>query len=288
VTDQANPAEPDAERPYGARGGEESPRGGGDAGSSPHAGRGGGEDPRGGDVAGSSPYADTAGWEARGRSTDDVPPVAAGVPGQVPPGMPVLVPPGRPTPPGANLASPGSGPGAYGAPGHGGPGSEAARYGPLGSGVAGHGVAPGYGRPAPVATLPRDTWRAPTRIEPVPGTPFALGYLSVPPAMSGMAVGSLVAGIASVLISFLVACFGLVGAGPGWGAWVAGAFAVLAVVIGAAGIGLGLAGMHQIRKAGPAAGIRGRGLAIAGLVCGAAGVAVTGLAFVTVLLLQVG
>jgi hypothetical protein len=148
--------------------------------------------------------------------------------------------------------------------------------------VPGHPPRPGL---APPPQLPRDTWRAPTRIEQVPGTNFAVGYLTLPPTTSGLAVGSLVTGIASILIAFLVGCFGLTGVRGGWGGWVAGAFAVLAGLIGTAAVGLGIAGMRQVRQQ---SGLRGRGLAIAGLVCGASGVALTLLAFATVLLLQVG
>jgi hypothetical protein len=128
----------------------------------------------------------------------------------------------------------------------------------------------------------------PERIDPVPGTPFGLIYLKVPAGTSGPAVGSQVAGIGSILVSIVVACFGLVGAGSGWGAWVAGAFAVLAVVLGAAGIGLALVGMRQVRRA-PAPGtvrVAGRGLAIAGLSCGSAGIGITLLALAIVLVLQ--
>jgi hypothetical protein len=128
----------------------------------------------------------------------------------------------------------------------------------------------------------------PSRVDAVPGTPFGLVYLNVPAGTSGPAVGSQVAGIASILVSFVVACFGFAGASDGWGAWVAGAFAVLAGVLGLAGIGLGLTGMRQVRRA-PAPGtvrVTGRGLAIAGLSCGSAGLAITVLVLVAVLILQ--
>ena len=42
---------------------------------------------------------------------------------------------------------------------------------------------------------------------------------------SGLAVGSLIAGIGSVLVSVLVLCFGVAGSSDSWGGWVAGAFA---------------------------------------------------------------
>jgi hypothetical protein len=130
----------------------------------------------------------------------------------------------------------------------------------------------------------------PSRIDTVPGTPFGLLYLKVQQGTSGPAVGSQVTGIASILVSFLVACLGLAGAEAGWGAWVAGAFAVLAVVLGLAGIGLALTGMRQVRRA-PLPGavpVTGRGLAIAGLICGSAGLAITVLVLVIVLIVQFG
>ena len=68
----------------------------------------------------------------------------------------------------------------------------------------------------------------PSRIDPVPGTDFGLAYINVPPTLSGQAVGSLVAGVASILVSLVVACFGVTGARDGWGPLVGGAFAVLA------------------------------------------------------------
>jgi hypothetical protein len=130
----------------------------------------------------------------------------------------------------------------------------------------------------------------PSRVDPFPGTPFGLVYLNVPAGTSGPAVGSQVTGIASILVSFLVAGFGLTGADAGWGAWVAGAFAVLAAVLGIAGIGLALLGIRQVRRVPPPGTVRvtGRGLAIAGLSCGFAGLAVTLVALVIVLVLQLG
>ena len=150
--------------------------------------------------------------------------------------------------------------------------------------------APPYRVPAPP---PRDSWRGPTRVEPLPGTTFALGYLSVPPAVSGMAVGSLVVGIASLLVTTLVACFGFSGARAGWGGWVAGAFAVLAGLLGLAGVALGAASLRQIRRgAAPGAAEAdrrtGRGLAVSGLSCGATGAGLTVLVLGSVLAVQFG
>lgn len=147
----------------------------------------------------------------------------------------------------------------------------------------------GAPRPAVVPPPPREAQRPPRRIEPVPGTTFGVAYLDVPPVTSGLAIGALVAGIASVLVSLLVGCFGVTGAQAGWGAWAAGAFAVLGGLLGLAGIGLGLAGLRQIRRSSPPPAIRfaGRGIALAGLSCGGAGLGLTVIALVVALVLQV-
>ncbi len=172
-----------------------------------------------------------------------------------------------------------------------------ASYGRPAAGPSGYGqpVAVGpsaYGRPAasPVAPPPREAWGRPKRVEPVPGTGFGVVHLEVRPMTSGLAVGALVAGIGSILVSLLVLCFGLVGAGDGWGGWVAGAFALLATLTGLAGAGLGLAGMRQIRRSGrpPAIRFTGRGLAVAGLSCGAAGLGITVLSLALTLVVQLG
>jgi hypothetical protein len=85
-----------------------------------------------------------------------------------------------------------------------------------------------------------------------------------------------------VLASTLVLCFGLVGARDGWGLLVAGAFAILAGAISLAGLGLGVGARWQIRRAGATGTMRftGRGVAIAAICCGAAGVALTLLSLV--------
>ncbi|MBM0232474.1 hypothetical protein JNW91_11725 [Micromonospora sp. STR1_7] len=109
-------------------------------------------------------------------------------------------------------------------------------------------------------------------MEAVPGTPYGVVYLDVAPVTSGLAVGALVAGIASILVSLLVICFGVAFANEG-GVWASGAFAVLGVLAGVAAVVAGLLGQRQIRRpAGPpAVRFTGRGLAVAGLSCGAAG-----------------
>ena len=108
----------------------------------------------------------------------------------------------------------------------------------------------------------------------MPGTPFGVVHLDVPPVTSGLAVGSLVAGIASILVSFLVICFGVAARGRlgrlggrrvhrARRRWPAAA----AVVARPA--------RHAGRSGGPrrrpAVRFTGRGLAMAGISCGAAG-----------------
>lgn len=133
--------------------------------------------------------------------------------------------------------------------------------------------------PGPVAP-PRDAARRPTRVEPVPGTGYSLVIFGPPPATSGPAVGALVAGVASILVSLVVACFGLVDATGsterGLGALIGGAFAVLTGFLGAAGIGLGLASLRQSRpyRQPAGGGVRGRGMAIAGIACGGVGITI--------------
>jgi len=105
-------------------------------------------------------------------------------------------------------------------------------------------------------------------IEPAPGGDFGMALLPVPPTSSGLAIGSLVAGIASILVSVAVFCFGI-SAKP----LVALAFGLLAGFIGAAGLVLGMLGVRQV-KAAPAE-VSGRGLAIAGVSCGATGLGTT-------------
>ena len=181
-------------------------------------------------------------------------------------------------PPGPVPGSPNIGP-TVGGPGAG------SLSGPVGgSPNAATGQAGGGWVPPP----PREAWRAPRRIETVPGTPFGVVHLDVPPVNSGLAIGALVAGIASVLVALLVACFGLAGASGGWGGWAAGAFAILGGLAGGAAIVLGILGMRQIRRILPPPAIRftGRGLAIAGLSCGATGLGVTVLSLLLALLLQ--
>ena len=123
----------------------------------------------------------------------------------------------------------------------------------------------------------------PARVDAIPGTGFGVAYPRVAPTRSGAAIGSLVVGIASILVSFVVGCFGLVGAADGWGAAVSGAFAILAAFLGLGAVGLGLSGMREIRRRGAQA-VTGRGMAISGVSCGAFGIGLTALAFLASLL----
>jgi hypothetical protein len=111
------------------------------------------------------------------------------------------------------------------------------------------------------------------RVEAVPGTEFGVAYVPVAPTASGLAIGSMVAGIGSILVALVVGCFGIAGAQDGWGAIVAGAFAVLGGLLGLGSVGLGLVAVRQI-KATPGR-LTGRGMAIAGISCGGAGVLLT-------------
>jgi hypothetical protein len=123
----------------------------------------------------------------------------------------------------------------------------------------------------------------PVRIDPVPGTPFGIAIPALNPTVSGLAVGSLVAGIGSILVSIIVVCSGLGRSSSG--ALVGGAFAVLAIAVGLGAMGAAFGAMREIRASGGQ--IRGRGLAIAGLACGATGVGVAVLGMLFAILLAV-
>lgn len=107
------------------------------------------------------------------------------------------------------------------------------------------------------------------RVDIVRGTPFGVAYPLVQSTPSGPSIGSLIAGIASVLVSLIVTCLGVSGAADGWGPAAGGAFAALAVFLGLGAIGLGVFGMRQIRLAGR--GVTGKGMAITGIVLGSVG-----------------
>jgi hypothetical protein len=153
-------------------------------------------------------------------------------------------------------------------------------------GVPGPGGVSGAG--AVVAPPPADgRWRT-RSVDRIPGTDFGLVTLDVGAVTSGLAVGSLVAGLAGILGAVAVLCFGGVGARDGWGAWVAGAFAIVAGAFGLAGVGLGFGALRQIRRSGVAGRIRftGRGLALGGISCGGVGVGLTVLGLVLAIGLQ--
>ena len=111
-------------------------------------------------------------------------------------------------------------------------------------------------------------------------------HLDVAPVTSGLAVGSLMAGIGSVLVSLLVLCFGVAGCADGWGGWVAGAFALLGVLVGGGGDRRSGWSAGGRSASGPRRRVRftGRGLAIAGISCGRRGwaIAVPGAALAVV------
>ena len=147
---------------------------------------------------------------------------------------------------------------------------------------------PGQPQP-PAVMLPRagEAW-TPERVEPVPGTEFGLVRLRVAPITSGRAIGSLIAGIASILVATLVLCFGVAGSAQGWGGIVAGAFALLGALAGSGAIVAGLIARRQINGSGQSGRVRftGRGIAIAGISCGGAGVGIAALTLLLVLVLQ--
>lgn len=147
----------------------------------------------------------------------------------------------------------------------------------------------GYQTPPGRAPAPREAWERPTRMEPLPGTPYGLVIYGMPRAVSGPAVASLAAGIAGLVVALVVGCIGLAAVSEAGAAWVAGAFAVLAAFLGGGGLWLGLVVLGRTRRvsahAGRVAAAGGRGLAIAGLVCGASALIITLLAMLAAVLL---
>jgi hypothetical protein len=142
---------------------------------------------------------------------------------------------------------------------------------------------PGY-RPLAVPAgigLPR-----PVALQAVPSSPFGVAIVGVAPTTSGSAVASLVTGVGSILVSFVVICFGALGADGGWGPVVAGAFAVLAGLVGVASLVLGQVGLRQVRRAVDWGASKGRGLAVSGMICGAVGLLMTVLGVVLAITLS--
>ena len=125
----------------------------------------------------------------------------------------------------------------------------------------------------------------PVEVRPVPGTPFMVAVVGIAPTTSGRAVASLVAGLGSIIVSLVVGCFGVLGGQDGWGAKVAGAFALLALFAGVASVVLGRMATREIRRVRAAERPRGRGIALAGLICGATGIGLTVLSFLLALFL---
>ncbi|MBB2945371.1 hypothetical protein FB565_005104 [Actinoplanes lutulentus] len=142
-----------------------------------------------------------------------------------------------------------------------------------------------YG-PPPVAP-PSAGWEL-ERVDAVSGTGFGLAQLRVAPITSGLAIGSLVAGIGAILVSVLALCFNAVGAAEGWGAWVGGAFTLLSVLAGGGAVAAGMIALRQIRRSGQVGRVRftGRGVGIAGIICGGVGAGIGLLGLLLGLVLQ--
>lgn len=146
---------------------------------------------------------------------------------------------------------------------------------------------PGHYPAAPPPPPPSGQWR-PERVDVLPGTDFGLVQLRVEPITSGLAIGSLIAGIGSILVSLLVLCFGLAGAADGWGGWVAGAFTLLSAAAGGGAVALGVVSRRQVRRSGQTGQVRftGAGLGMSGIVCGAIGAGIALVSLALTLLLQ--
>jgi hypothetical protein len=142
---------------------------------------------------------------------------------------------------------------------------------------------PAEGKPARHPAQRDEGLLPPVATAAVPGTPFGLAIVGLPPATSGPASASLPIGIGSILVSFMVLCFGTVGAQGGWGPAISGAFALLAAFAGVAAVTLGQVGRRQLQRGRGR--VTGRGVAIAGIVCGSIGLAFTGLFFLLALAL---
>ena len=169
--------------------------------------------------------------------------------------------------------------GAYAAGGYPPPGYPAQGYPPPGYPGQGY-PGPGYGggyQPTTPGQVPVPRLPGINRLQPVGGTPFAYAYVRVPPVTSGLAIGSLIAGIASIAVALGMVCLGLSGASDGWGALVAGAFAILSILLGAAAIAFGRSATRMIRRAAGAT--SGSGMANAGMTCGWVGVGLSVIGF---------
>jgi hypothetical protein len=105
-------------------------------------------------------------------------------------------------------------------------------------------------------------------VEAVPGTAFGIAFLPVTPTVFGPAIGSMVAGIASILVGLFVFCLGLTTVTP----LAAGAFTVTTALVGAAAVVVGLLAIRHIARSAGA--LRGRPLAITGIACGGSGLGI--------------
>ena len=105
-----------------------------------------------------------------------------------------------------------SGPPSYGEPSYPGPAYPGSPY-PAPAGYPGSAPPAGYPYlpPPPLPPiLPRGIPRLrPVRIDSVPGTPYGIAIPALNPTFSGLAVGSMVAGIGSILVSLAVLCAGI-------------------------------------------------------------------------------
>lgn len=125
-----------------------------------------------------------------------------------------------------------------------------------------------------------------SHVQAVPGTPFGLMYIGIRPLSSGPAIGSLIAGIGSLIAAGVLGLFGLAAASQGSARSIAPAFAILAFLIAVGALVLGGMGLRQVRRS--VGRTSGRGVAIAGLICGAAGVGMTLLTLLVVVAVDRG
>ena len=137
--------------------------------------------------------------------------------------------------------------------------------------------APGY-RPPAVPPPPADGGgRPPKRVETVPGTPFGVVHLDVPPVdLRAGHRAALVAGIASILV-LLVICFGGGVQDGGWGLGRRGVRRARGVVAGGGGRSSPACSVdgRSAARPRPRGPVHRAGLAMAGISCGAAGAVIS-------------
>lgn len=112
------------------------------------------------------------------------------------------------------------------------------------------------------------------------GTPYGILYPLLRPAVSGFGIAAMVAGIAALLVAVVVVCLGTASGR----ALASGAFAVLALVLGGAALVAGVRAARAVRISN--GGVRGRGMAVTGICCGAVAIGVTAFGIVLALLLS--